>query len=73
VYSLRSEAAGAPEGLEVVIAQPRIELESLADLVTPVIVTLPRAAWDEPFPFHVAVRDSAGGRTAEVELRFRGP
>ncbi|MFN8179338.1 MAG: cytochrome c oxidase accessory protein CcoG [bacterium] len=74
VYTLvASPGKEAPPGFEVVIAQPRLELASLADQVTPLIVTLPRAAWSDPFPFTVVVADSASGRSERVELRFRGP
>ncbi len=69
----RSGEAPGPEALDMVIAQPRLALESLQDAVTPVILTFPRAEWTAPFPFRLAVTDSATGRAQDVELRFRGP
>jgi hypothetical protein len=74
VFSLtRADTEGDPPDLDVVIAQPTLRLDSLGDDVTPVIVTLPRAAWASPFPFHLSVTDSASGRQQDVELRFHGP
>ena len=73
-FALRAAppAAGAPAA-EVVIGQPEITLDALADTTVPVFVTLPAAAYGEPFPVPLTVTDTASGRVTRIELRFLGP
>jgi cytochrome c oxidase accessory protein FixG len=73
VYSLAARLEGDAESLEVVVAQPRLALDSLDDAITPVIATLPRAAWSATLPFTITVTDSTTGHARDVELGFRGP
>ncbi len=64
--------AGAPAP-EFTIPQPRIELESLADVKTPLVATLPRSEWTANFPLTIVVTDSATAHARAVAVTFRGP
>jgi len=72
VYFLEPHA-DVPAPPKFVLAQPRLELGSLADASTSVIALLPRADYTASFPVTIAVTDSASGERRTVDLRFRGP
>jgi len=67
-------AAAGPAGrVALIIPQARVRLDALADAEIPIVATLPRAAWQVPFPLSFAVTDSATGRRLAVKVVFRGP
>jgi cytochrome c oxidase accessory protein FixG len=75
VYFIRLGQDSGPQGArpEVLISQPRIFLEGLADATIPVFVRMPRESYTDPFPLRFIVRDSTSGRARTVETRFLGP
>jgi len=71
---IAAPAADGPAGrVALIIPQARVRLEALADAEIPIVATLPRAAWQVPFPLSFAVTDSATGRRLDVKVVFRGP
>ena len=63
----------APEGLEMIMPQPSMNLESLGDGQSPVFLYLDRSSYVEPFPLYLSVTDSLTGRSKVLEIMFRGP
>ena len=63
----------APEGLEMIMPQPSLRLDSLADGRSPVFFYLDRDTYDEPFPLFLSVTDSLSGHSKSLEMMFRGP
>jgi len=72
-YTISAEPKGGPESLEIVVAQPTIRLEGLADLRTPIVARVSRTDWDMPFPITLRVTDVETGRSEAIEIKFRGP
>jgi cytochrome c oxidase accessory protein FixG len=70
VYHLEA-AAGDP--VRLVVAQPRLEVESLADATTSIVARVDRGAYAGNVPVTVAVTDSASGERQDLDLTFRGP
>jgi cytochrome c oxidase accessory protein FixG len=68
-----AEAGAAAALPDFTVPQPRLEIDALADVKTPIIAAMPRDRWEGPFPLTVSVADSATGRTRSVRVRFRGP
>jgi cytochrome c oxidase accessory protein FixG len=70
VYFVESEGAG---DAQLVLATPRLEVQSLGDATTSAIARLPRARYGGPFEMTIAVIDSASGERRATRLTFRGP
>lgn len=64
---------GAPESLDIILAQPHLSIGALGDERSPIVAMISRAEWKEPFPITIAVTDSATGHTRSVDVLFRGP
>jgi cytochrome c oxidase accessory protein FixG len=73
VYTISVEPEGAPASLEVVVSQPSIHVEALADERTPIVARVSRTDWDLPFPLKLRVTDAETGRSEAIEIKFRGP
>jgi cytochrome c oxidase accessory protein FixG len=71
VYMIDLE--NAPEGLEMIMPQPTLRLDSLADGRSPVFFYLGREAYSEPFPLSLTVTDSLTGHSKTLDVTFRGP
>jgi len=67
-----ARALGHP-GLDFIIPQDRVDLESFEDGRFPVFVELDRVAYGGPFAFDFEITDSLTGESLTVEVRFRGP
>ncbi|MEZ5065079.1 MAG: cytochrome c oxidase accessory protein CcoG [bacterium] len=72
-YTISLDPTGVPEDLEVVIAQPHVDVGGLADIRTPVVMTYPREDWNEAFPLTLRVTEDATGKHVDVDVKFRGP
>ncbi|MBE0566920.1 MAG: cytochrome c oxidase accessory protein CcoG [Krumholzibacteria bacterium] len=64
--------AGHP-GVEFIVPQPRVELPAMGGAPLTAFVIMPRASYTGAVEFAFTVRDSAGGESADVTVRFRGP
>jgi cytochrome c oxidase accessory protein FixG len=72
VYFVDAAAPGHPDAT-FVVSQVRLEVPGLADVTTPVIVTVPEASFDGPFPLSITVSDSTSGSSRTIDASFRGP
>ncbi|MGQ0720265.1 MAG: cytochrome c oxidase accessory protein CcoG [Candidatus Eiseniibacteriota bacterium] len=72
VYFVEAESTGDARP-ELVLATPRLAVESLADVTTSMIARLPRGSYAGTFPLTITVADSASGERRSAEVTFRGP
>ena len=70
VYFVESQDAG---DAQLVLATPRLQVQSLADATTSAIARLPRTQYGGPFGMSIAVTDSVSGERRIARLTFRGP
>lgn len=62
-----------PAGMEIIMPQPHMRLDSLDDGQSPVFFYLGRSEYDEPFLLAISVTDSLDGQSRTLEVMFRGP
>jgi cytochrome c oxidase accessory protein FixG len=73
-YLLRSNpAAGAPAGLDILIPEKSVRLAGFGQTIVPIFITVPRDAYEAPFPIGFVVEDSLSGDQRKIDLRFLGP
>jgi len=72
VYFVKLDGSEGPEP-EMLISQPRVELDPFEVASVPIFATLPRDEYGRDFPMTFAVTDSLSGESNSVTVRFRGP
>lgn len=61
------------DGIEMIMPQPDLHLDSLEDGRSPVFFYLDRDSYTEPFILTLSVMDSLSGVVTNVKVTFRGP
>ncbi len=59
--------------LQVIVPQPRVELEALGSLQLPIIISVPRAAYRPGLTVRLRVREPESGSTRELTIPVSGP
>jgi cytochrome c oxidase accessory protein FixG len=71
--AFRVEFVGAPEGLQFSGWETPVAVPPLEEQVSPLVITLPRAAFRREIPLRVRVVDAEGRVAAEKTVPFLGP